>query len=333
MGYTSRNNNKDRQRSGRHDPELRQYREERPARVGGMNRQHDGSHWDYTNTERSDISSRPLNPANEQQKKPDNKRREKERKAREAKAAKEAKQREKDAARKQKEAARAASKKKTSNSNNNKAPNTPSTPSKANLLNPSGSANNTPTKPHRGATYNNHHDEDNMTELTATSYSQPYTNASSAQQSDSYYSSYRPHAVPDYPVPPPMTTTPPQVGAGRHHRSRDSGHGNGSGTPRASGEHSRNHSRTRRSGSASPRKQHRGGYYESGGERSRQHSRSRPVAESSSYTATSDSGTKVYPCHIPGLSSSSSSNGGGGGGGARDGIERRDFVGVRPEDS
>jgi hypothetical protein len=46
------------------DPELRKYRSERPARVGGLNRQADGMYTDYTNTEPSDlgsnVSGRPL---------------------------------------------------------------------------------------------------------------------------------------------------------------------------------------------------------------------------------------------------------------------------------
>jgi hypothetical protein len=39
------------------DPELRNYRSERPARVGGLNRQADGMYTDYTNTEPSDLGS------------------------------------------------------------------------------------------------------------------------------------------------------------------------------------------------------------------------------------------------------------------------------------
>ncbi|KAF1816621.1 hypothetical protein P152DRAFT_130287 [Eremomyces bilateralis CBS 781.70] len=39
------------------DPELAHYRSERPARVGGMNRNYDGSHWDSSNTDRSAVSS------------------------------------------------------------------------------------------------------------------------------------------------------------------------------------------------------------------------------------------------------------------------------------
>ena len=37
------------------DPELAAYRAEKPARIGGLNRQADGSHFDYTNTDRSEA--------------------------------------------------------------------------------------------------------------------------------------------------------------------------------------------------------------------------------------------------------------------------------------
>lgn len=37
------------------DDDVREYRHEKSARVGGLNRRHDGSHFDYTNTDRSDV--------------------------------------------------------------------------------------------------------------------------------------------------------------------------------------------------------------------------------------------------------------------------------------
>lgn len=40
------------------DDDVRAYRQERSARVGGMNREHDGSHFDFTNSERSDNMTR-----------------------------------------------------------------------------------------------------------------------------------------------------------------------------------------------------------------------------------------------------------------------------------
>ncbi|KAI9809987.1 MAG: hypothetical protein M1827_006754 [Pycnora praestabilis] len=43
-----------RDRGGR-DRDVRAYRHEKPARVGGLNREADGSHFDYTNTDRSEL--------------------------------------------------------------------------------------------------------------------------------------------------------------------------------------------------------------------------------------------------------------------------------------
>ncbi|KAI9679622.1 MAG: hypothetical protein M1829_001584 [Trizodia sp. TS-e1964] len=42
---------------GHTDEDVRAYRHEKPARVGGLNRQADGSHYEHTNTDRSDVSS------------------------------------------------------------------------------------------------------------------------------------------------------------------------------------------------------------------------------------------------------------------------------------
>jgi len=39
------------------DEDVRAYRHEKPARVGGMNRPADGSHFDFSNTDRSDVAS------------------------------------------------------------------------------------------------------------------------------------------------------------------------------------------------------------------------------------------------------------------------------------
>lgn len=48
------------------DDDMLAYRHEKPAVVGGLNGEADGSHWDYTNTDRSDLSSKhsaaPLRP-------------------------------------------------------------------------------------------------------------------------------------------------------------------------------------------------------------------------------------------------------------------------------
>ncbi|KAI9879793.1 MAG: hypothetical protein M1830_007235 [Pleopsidium flavum] len=47
---------------GRRDEDVRAYRHEKPARVGGLNRQPDGSYHDYTNTEPSEISQPYAHP-------------------------------------------------------------------------------------------------------------------------------------------------------------------------------------------------------------------------------------------------------------------------------
>lgn len=80
------------------DPELADYRQEKAARVGGMNRQHDGSYFDYSNTEPSEVSRAPLMG----EKKLDKKER--------ARLEKEKKQKEKDNAKKAKEDAKATAK-------------------------------------------------------------------------------------------------------------------------------------------------------------------------------------------------------------------------------
>ncbi|KAI9723293.1 MAG: hypothetical protein M1812_001176 [Candelaria pacifica] len=41
--------------SNRRDRDVRAYRHEKPARVGGLNRQPDGTHYDHTNTDRSEL--------------------------------------------------------------------------------------------------------------------------------------------------------------------------------------------------------------------------------------------------------------------------------------
>lgn len=70
------------------DRDVRNYKKEKPARVGGLNRAADGSHFDYSNTDRSDImtesvvtdnSSQPMIPKHK-----DNKQKEKERAERKA---------------------------------------------------------------------------------------------------------------------------------------------------------------------------------------------------------------------------------------------------------
>ena len=44
-------------KKNKHDEDVRAYRHEKPARVGGLNRKADGSYHDYSNTDQSDIST------------------------------------------------------------------------------------------------------------------------------------------------------------------------------------------------------------------------------------------------------------------------------------
>lgn len=44
-----------------HDEDVRQYRHEKPARVGGLNRKPDGSYYDHTNSTRSETTIEPIN--------------------------------------------------------------------------------------------------------------------------------------------------------------------------------------------------------------------------------------------------------------------------------
>ncbi|KAI9762945.1 MAG: hypothetical protein M4579_000008 [Chaenotheca gracillima] len=51
------------------DNDVRAYRHEKPARVGGLNRKADGSHWDASNTDRSEIMTEKPAPANKKKNK------------------------------------------------------------------------------------------------------------------------------------------------------------------------------------------------------------------------------------------------------------------------
>ena len=51
------------------DDDIRAYRHEKPARVGGLNREADGSYHDFTSTEPSDISAPPHNTRSKKDKK------------------------------------------------------------------------------------------------------------------------------------------------------------------------------------------------------------------------------------------------------------------------
>lgn len=224
-------------RSREADPELAEYRQEKPARVGGLNRQYDGSHFDYTNTDRSEITAPPTNKNAK-------------------KAAKEAEKRDKEERKKQAKAA-------AQNAKNQKKFTTAAakamketkpvgqtrrekTLSQQNLINPNRASAAISVTDFA-------HDDDNSTVWTGTEVSENRQQ----QEGSHYYPSYRPHAS-------------SQPSSRQHSPRKHAQQGR------------RSESRTRRSEDR-PR-------------------RSRP-AES---VMTDDSGTKSYPCHIPGVSSNAS---------------------------
>ena len=287
------------------DPELRAYRDERPARVGGLNRQADGMYTDYsaTGTEPSElgsnVSSRPLvkEKKSDKEKK---KEKEKEAKAKEMRARermRKAKLAEKEAAKTaaaeakaQKEAEKAAAKKEKAEQKKAKKTKSEAAPSEYD-----GPAMTEYTAPESEYTR-----AGPKTEYTApseapapaksssrrappsaaysfvtgddrTEYTGAYSDATKSRvtaseaQESSYYSDYRPNAE-------RTRASRSQSRPRKESRSRPS-------------------SQAPRSNSQSPRKQHRS-------------SRAGPSNESDIFTtANGDTrGTIAYPCHIPGLS-------------------------------
>ncbi|KAF2493035.1 hypothetical protein BU16DRAFT_529264 [Lophium mytilinum] len=256
-GFGIRGGNGRKQRnesSSKHkDPELRQYRHEKAARVGGLNRAYDGTYHDYSNS--SDISTQPLTQPKKTDKKAQDKR------------AKEAKRSEKKAhaaeEKARKEAEKASKKSKTP-----KATKQPEMAAAVVLAEPAGSSASRPvgapaSVPHPdalraarraapSAAYSFISGDD-----TNTVYTGAYTAPSAPSEADnSYYSSYRPHAA-----------------AQSQPRDREA-------RPASHSRHS------------SPRKQHRS-------------SRQSPAASDIFSDGTQDTGTKSYPCYIPGLSAGS----------------------------
>ncbi|KAL1632740.1 hypothetical protein SLS56_003437 [Neofusicoccum ribis] len=245
------------------DPELADYRHEKAARVGGLNRPHDGTHYDYSNTEPSELGSELSQRPLVRDTKP------KDKKA----AKKEAEAREKELRKAQKEATKVQKAKVAENKKREKEKAKAMKKSKGKTDRSYSPAAAEPDSPERRRRY---HDE--MTEVTeATSYTGGYTETEAysdvyTNNDSSYYSSYRPHAEANIARPTPAA------------RAHDSS----SGSPRQSTHRRRSASRSRNSGS--PRKQ----------SHSRHHSRSR---HGSRNDLDSDVGTKVYSHHIPGLSS------------------------------
>ncbi|KAF2469430.1 uncharacterized protein BDR25DRAFT_304514 [Lindgomyces ingoldianus] len=274
--------------SNRKDPELREYRHEKPARVGGLNRQADGIYTDYSNTEPSDlgsnVSGKPLvTPKDKKKEAKAKERRAKERMrlakeaekvalknaAAEAKAKKENEKAEAKKTKAQQKEQRKQKKSTLTEATPTEATPTEAAPTEAALseadITEAGPATAGPAgrRAPPSAAYSFTTGDD-----TNTIYTGAYTDnrtAPSEINESSYYSDYRPNADP---------AAFANATANRSRRSRP-------------GE-----SRSRHS---SPRKQHQ--------------SRSRPSRTPSDiFTQTNGNvqGTISYPCHIPGLSSAGS---------------------------
>lgn len=289
----------------RRDPELREYRHEKAARVGGLNRAHDGSHFDYTATEPSEAQA-PLNAKDKKAAKKEQERREKERKQREREEAKaraaEAK-REKDASKRDAKKDKAAAKAKGNdqkNASHGKPTMIASYDDNASQAHPAAvlaaasAAGASPRqknshqqrRSHPSAAYSfTAGDDDDAATTVSNPFTNPYSDISSVHshvsrgssnnqqhsaRSASYYSHYRPHAEP----------------AGDHHRQRT----RHTPSPRHSNPPSRQ---------SSPRKQHRA-------ERVQSRDWAQAPASVPPEGNDSDLGTKSYPCYIPGLSSAGS---------------------------
>ncbi|KAF2231856.1 hypothetical protein EV356DRAFT_506492 [Viridothelium virens] len=225
------------------DPELAAYRAEKPARIGGLNRQADGSHFDYSNTDRSEAMTDFSEPPPLVPSKPSAKSKKEKDKA--VKAEKEAaKRRAKLRLAAAKNAAKVeATMKKTEEKHRKEAL---KQQAKSAKKEPSSSLKRPPPPPSVTVT-----DDDGSTVWTGPSAS---GSGGTGQTGDSYYNSYRPHAA-------PMPSQPVSA------RSQ----------------------RTSYDGYRSSRHQH-------------QHQRSRYLDDLDEMTeASSETGTKVYEHHIPGL--------------------------------
>ncbi|TKA78753.1 hypothetical protein B0A49_04704 [Cryomyces minteri] len=262
------------------DRDMREYRHEKPARVGGLNRQADGSHFDYSNTDRSEvmteISDRPLiSKSKEKDAKKDKKA--------EKKATADEKARKKEAEQRRKEAEKAA--KKNKNKKSKEKSKAPATPEGKERSRPSRSSSPKKREPPRPA-YSFADDVSSVPD-SATVYSGGYTAANT--HSDSYYTEYRPHGA-----------ELPRAYARRS--SRDN---------------ARSHNSSRQS---SPRKQ------------PRRYPETAVSDDSYMMEAPSETGTKTYSHHIPGISRGSPAPAGGRkgrdvmAGYRRDGGRRRDSL-------
>ncbi|OCL06928.1 hypothetical protein AOQ84DRAFT_355227 [Glonium stellatum] len=248
------------------DPDVLEYRHEKPARVGGLNRQHDGSYFDYSNTEPSEvdsnISQQPLtaNRDGRQDKK------ERDRRAKEARRSERAAQKSAAAeAKAQKESEKATKgKAKKIKAIDNKPHSEVAGPSASNIPHPEPAQAARRSAP--SAAYSFVTGDDTATVHTAP-YTAPYTASAPSEAGETYYSHYRPRAEPDAAAIATHAHSSTSNRREREHRS---------------GSHSRR---------SSPRK----------------HRSSRPSSNSDIFSTggTDETGTKSYPCFIPGLSAGS----------------------------
>jgi hypothetical protein len=247
--------------SSRHDPELAAYKHEKVAKVGGINTSLAGT--SQWDASNTDRSEVTAEPRSKKDKQEAAKA-EKERKRREKEEQKKAA---KDAAARAKDEKKA---RKNKAKNGDRRTDEPARPERAHRTYPS-------------AAYSFQHGDDGTSVYTATNTAA--TDAYTAQPSIravSYYDSYRPASnltpVREQATPATSHHSGGHRSSSRHRPSRDS-------MDHRSARQSPSHSRQ-----GSPRKQHRS---------------SRPPSDNGSYshshTASSDTGTKVYTHHIPGL--------------------------------
>jgi hypothetical protein len=257
-GGDARKHRKESSSAKHKDPELREYRHEKAARVGGLNRQHDGTYHDYSNS--SDISTQPLN------KPPKDKRNEKKAQEKRAKEAKRSEKKNKAAEEKARKEAEKASKKEKTHWTK---PSQPCDYAAVTLAEPvvATSSRAAPVPhPHPDALHAARRAAPSAAysfvsgDDTNTVYTGAYTAQTAPSEADnSYYSSYRPNAQ----------ATPPR----RDHETRSASNSRHSSPRKYAGEH---------------------------------RSSRRSAAPSDIFSdGTQDTGTKSYPCYIPGLSAGS----------------------------
>ncbi|KAF2673619.1 hypothetical protein BT63DRAFT_421752 [Microthyrium microscopicum] len=235
-----KNNRQSRQhyRNNQQDPVFKDYVDEKPAGVGGLNKPHEGSHYAPTSTARSEATA----PLSKKEKKELDRREKDARK----KAAKDQKEKEKEQKKKQ-------------NDKRDRSSAQPQPPKPA-----AQAAAPAPRAPASTTSFADYAYSDNNSYVAPNSaaYGVPQPSPSSAG-GHSYYKDYRPQST--------LRVVPEDRLSQRS-------------SPSGANRHTATGGNARREGS--PRKQHRDAPSDHG---------------TSSYNG-SDVGTKVYPCHIPGVS-------------------------------